>query len=136
MKCPACGSETISEKICPRCGKNLKDDECSVCKIPAKQYEKQPTNFKKFESGLLQDPEIRKEYEDLKPKYEMIQSLIKRRNQLRISQSQLARTVGTRQPAISRLERGEFNNVTLITLIKVAHALDLASRKTLRRGWH
>jgi predicted XRE-type DNA-binding protein len=86
---------------------------------------KEPTNFEEFESELLKDPEIRKDYEDLKPKYEMIQSLIKRRNQLRMSQSQLARTVGTRQPAISRLERGEFNNVTLSTLIKVAHALDL-----------
>jgi predicted transcriptional regulator len=86
---------------------------------------KKPTNFEEFEGVLLQDHEIRKEYEDLKPKYEMIQSLIKRRNQLRMSQSQLARTVGTRQPAISRLERGEFNNVTLSTLIKIAHALDL-----------
>jgi len=86
---------------------------------------KKPTNFEDFEGKLLQDPEIRKEYEDLKPKYEMIQSLIKRRNQLRISQSQLARIVGTKQPAISRLERGEFNNVTLSTLMKVARALDL-----------
>jgi predicted XRE-type DNA-binding protein len=86
---------------------------------------KKTTNFDEFEGELLQDPEICKEYEDLKPIYEMIRSLIKRRNQLRMSQSQLARTVGTRQPAISRLERGEFNNVTLITLIKVAHALDL-----------
>ena len=84
-----------------------------------------PTNFEEFEGELLRDPEIRKEYESLKPKYEIIQSLIKRRNQLRISQSQLAKTVGTKQPAISRLERGEFNNVTLSTLIKVAHALDL-----------
>jgi predicted XRE-type DNA-binding protein len=86
---------------------------------------KKPTNFEDFEGKLLQDPEIRKEFEDLKPKYEMIRSLIKRRNQLRISQSQLAKAVGTRQPAISRLERGEFNNVTLSTLIKVAHALGL-----------
>ena len=81
--------------------------------------------FEAFEDELLQDPEIRQQYEDLKPKYEMIQSLIKRRNQLRMSQSQLAGIVGTRQPAISRLERGDFNNVTLSTLIKVAHALDL-----------
>lgn len=86
---------------------------------------KKLTNFEEFEDDLLQDSEIRKEYGYLKPKYEIIQSLIKRRNQLRISQSQLARTVGTRQPAISRLERGEFNNITLSTLIKVAHALDL-----------
>jgi predicted transcriptional regulator len=86
---------------------------------------KSATNFDKFEGELLQDPEIHQQYEDLEPKYEMIQRLIKRRNQLRMSQSQLARTVGTRQPAISRLERGEFSNVTLSTLIKVAHALDL-----------
>jgi predicted transcriptional regulator len=86
---------------------------------------KKPASFKDFEDELLKDQEIRKEYEDLKPKYEMIRSLIKRRNQLHISQSQLARTVGTKQPAISRLERGEFNNVTLSTLMKVAHALDL-----------
>jgi predicted XRE-type DNA-binding protein len=84
-----------------------------------------PTDFEDFEGKLLQDPEIRKEFEELKPKYELIRSLIKRRNQLRISQSELANTVGTRQPAISRLERGDFNNVTLSTLIKVAHALDL-----------
>ena len=42
-----------------------------------------------------------------------------------MSQSRLARAVGIRQPAISRLERGEFNNITLSTLIKVADALDL-----------
>jgi predicted XRE-type DNA-binding protein len=86
---------------------------------------KKPTDFEEFEEELLQDPEIRKEYEYLKPKYEMIQSLIKRRNQLCISQSQLARIAGTRQSAISRLEQGEFNNVTLSTLIKVAHGLGL-----------
>lgn len=90
------------------------------------------TNFEEFEGELLKDSEFRKEYEDLKPKYEIIQSLIKRRNQLRMSQSQLARTVGTRQPAISRLERGEFNNVTLSTLIKVAHALDLDLKISLK----
>jgi predicted XRE-type DNA-binding protein len=86
---------------------------------------KKATNFEEFEAELLQDPEILKEYEGLKPKYNMIQSLIKRRNQLCMSQSQLARVVGTKQPAISRLERGEYNNITLSTLIKVANALDL-----------
>ncbi len=93
---------------------------------------KKPTNFDELESQLLQDPEIRQEYEDLKPKYEIIQRLIKRRNQLRMSQSQLAMTVGTRQPAISRLECGEFNDVTLSTLIKVANALDLDLDFTLK----
>ena len=86
---------------------------------------KKGTNFEKFEVDLLKDPEIRKEYEDLKPKYDLVQSLMKRRNQLCMSQSQLARVIGTRQPVISRLERGEYNNVTLSTLMKVANALGL-----------
>ena len=93
---------------------------------------KKTANFEEFEAELLKDPEIRKEYEDLKPKYAMIQSLIKRRNQLCMSQSQLARAVGTRQPAISRLERGEYNDITLSTLIKVAHALDLDMNISLK----
>ncbi len=86
---------------------------------------KKATNFEEFESELLEDSEVQKEYERLKPKYDMIRSMIRRRNQLRMSQSQLAKTIGTRQPAISRLERGEFNTITLSTLIKVADALDL-----------
>jgi predicted transcriptional regulator len=93
---------------------------------------KKATNFEEFEAELLQDPEIKKEYEALKPKYDLIQSLIKRRNQLNMSQSQLARNIGTRQPAISRLERGDFNNITLSTLMKVAQALDLDLDITLK----
>jgi len=37
---------------------------------------------------------------------------------------QLAKTIGTKQPAISRLERGDYNT-TLDTLFKVARALGL-----------
>ena len=35
------------------------------------------TSFEEFEAGLLQDSEIQKEYDALKPKYEMIQNIIK-----------------------------------------------------------
>jgi len=85
---------------------------------------KKGTKYEDFEAELLKKPEIRREYEALKPKYEMIKTLIERRNQLRISQMQLAKTIGTKQPAISRLERGDYNT-TLDTLFKVASALDL-----------
>ena len=85
---------------------------------------KKATNFEEFETELLQKPGIRREYEALQPKYDMIRSLIERRNQLRISQTQLARMVGTKQPAISRLEKGDYNT-TLKTFFKVAEALDL-----------
>ena len=85
---------------------------------------KRGTKYEDFEAELLKKPEIRREYEALKPKYKMIKILIERRNQLRISQMQLAKTIGTNQPAISRLERGDYNT-TLDTLFKVASALDL-----------
>lgn len=93
---------------------------------------KKATNYEEFEAKLLEKPEIRKEYEALNPKYEMIRSLIKRRSQLRISQTKLARIIGTKQPAISRLEKGD-NNTTLSTFFKVADALDLDISLKARR---
>jgi predicted transcriptional regulator len=98
---------------------------------------KRATNFEEFEAKLLEKPEIRREYEALKPKYDMIRSLIKRRSQLRISQTELARIIGTKQPAISRLEKGDYNT-TLNTFFKVADALDLEisirARKPVKRN--
>jgi len=85
---------------------------------------KKSANYEQFEAELLNKPEIRKEYDALKPKYDMIHSLIERRNQLRISQTQLAKIVGTQQPAISRLEKGDYDT-KIGTLFKVANALDL-----------
>ncbi len=48
IKCPACGAETVLEKVCPRCGRSLKGDICPVCKVSAKSFEKQPINFKEL----------------------------------------------------------------------------------------
>lgn len=90
------------------------------------------TNYEEFEAELLEKPEIRREYEALKPKYEMIRSLIKRRSQLQISQTELARIIGTKQPAISRLEKGDYNT-TLSTFFKVADALYLEVSLKARR---
>jgi transcriptional regulator with XRE-family HTH domain len=85
---------------------------------------KKATNYEEFEAGLLKRPGIRKEYDALKPRYNIIHSIIERRNQLQISQARLAEIVGTKQPAISRLETGAYNT-TLSTFFKVANALDL-----------
>jgi len=47
-KCPICGSETVFEKSCPRCGKSLKGDECPICKVSAVTYKRQVVNFKEL----------------------------------------------------------------------------------------
>jgi DNA-binding XRE family transcriptional regulator len=82
------------------------------------------TNFKEFKEELLNRPNIRREYEALNPKYDIIQAIIARRNEMSLSQRKLANLVGMQQPAICRLERGD-NNITIETLFKVANVLNL-----------
>jgi DNA-binding XRE family transcriptional regulator len=85
---------------------------------------KKATNYQEFEAELLKRPVVRKEYDALRPKYNIVRAIIERRNQLQISQARLAEIIGTKQPAISRLENGAYNT-TLSTFFKVADALDL-----------
>ncbi len=66
---------------------------------------------------------MRQAYEQLGPEFALIEALIARRIEQRLTQEDLARRIGTRQSAISRLERGEANP-TLGFLKKVAAALD------------
>ena len=82
------------------------------------------TDFKDFKADLLKDDKTRNAYEALNPKYEIIQTIIARRNELSLSQRELARMIGMQQPAICRLERGD-NNITIGTLFRVAQALNL-----------
>jgi len=90
------------------------------------------TNFKDFKTELLKNDEVRKQYDALVPKYEFITMLIKRRNELSISQRELAKLIDMKQPAICRLESGD-SNVTIGTLQKVASALDLKISLTDRK---
>ncbi|TEU16200.1 MAG: helix-turn-helix domain-containing protein [Dehalococcoidia bacterium] len=94
---------------------------------------KKATNYDEFEAELLKKPEIRKEYEALKPKYDMVRILIARRSKLGMSQTELARRIGTRQPAISRLEKGDYNT-TLSTLLRATEALGLDISLKARRA--
>ena len=94
---------------------------------------KKATNYDEFEAELLKKPEIRKEYEALKPKYDMVRILIQRRSKLGMSQTELARRIGARQPAISRLEKGD-SNTTLSTLFRVTEALGLDISLKARRA--
>jgi DNA polymerase II large subunit len=46
LLCDTCGEATIHEKVCPRCGRLLKDTYCGTCKADAVLYQRQPVNFK------------------------------------------------------------------------------------------
>ncbi len=72
----------------------------------------------------MKDPEFRKAWYDLDPEFELLEGLLKAREKEGITQEELARRIGTKQSAISRLERGAFSKATVETLKKIAEALD------------
>ena len=78
--------------------------------------------FSQLKKELLADPEVKKYYDEFKPEYAFIRSIIDKRMKKKMSQAQLATKVGTRQSAISRLESGE-SNPSFKFLQKVARAL-------------
>ncbi|OGG35700.1 transcriptional regulator [Candidatus Gottesmanbacteria bacterium RIFOXYB1_FULL_47_11] len=70
----------------------------------------------------LKDPAFKREYDALEPEYAVIRAVIGKRIEKKMSQKQLARKVGTKQSAISRLESGT-SNPSVKFLQKVATAL-------------
>lgn len=89
------------------------------------------TTFKQFKTKALKNPVVKTEYDALAPEYEVVKTIIKERIKRGWSQTQLAQAVGSRQPVISRLERGE-GNPSLLTLHKIAKALDLSLQVSMK----
>lgn len=80
-------------------------------------------SYKQFKTKLLKDKEIREAYEKLGPEFALVEMIIKKRIEKGLSQKELARKIGTKQSAISRLESGTYNP-SLSFLQKVSEALD------------
>lgn len=82
-------------------------------------YMKTLTQLKK---EAFKDPAVKKMYDDLAPEFELAKAIIKKRLELGISQTELAKRMGTKQPAIARLESGT-HNTSIAFLKKTAKAL-------------
>lgn len=76
----------------------------------------------KVKDEMLKDEEFKLEYEKLKPRYEAIEQIIMARKEQNMTQSELAKRVGTQKSNISRLESGNYNP-SLDFLVKVAESL-------------
>ncbi len=87
--------------------------------------------FKQFKTNVLRNPAVKAEYDAFGPEYEVIKAIISHRIKRGWSQSDLAEAIGSRQPVISRLERGE-GNPSLLTLSRIAKALDLSLKVSMR----
>ena len=78
--------------------------------------------FEEVQNRLMKDEEYKAEYEKLKPRYELIAQIIDARNQLNITQEELAQRVGTQKSNISRFESGSYNP-SLDFITKMARSL-------------
>ena len=76
-------------------------------------------------SEKMKEPEFRKAWNDLDAEFNILEMVIKAREEAGLTQEELARRIGTKQPALSRLERGGFQKAKIETLVKIANALNV-----------
>ena len=80
-------------------------------------------DFKKIKAEWLKDSEINKEYETQREEFQVASEVIKARTKAKMTQAELARKIGTKTPAISRLESPGYGKASFTTLKKIAHVL-------------
>lgn len=78
--------------------------------------------YQSFKSKLLKNQGIKKAYDELGPEFALVEMIIEKRLKRGLTQKQLAQRLGTKQPVISRLERGNYNP-SIKFLQRVADAL-------------
>ena len=66
-------------------------------------------DYKDFKKRLLKDKATKKAYAELGFEFALVEMIIKKRLKQGLTQKELAQKIGTKQPVISRLERGTYN---------------------------
>jgi ribosome-binding protein aMBF1 (putative translation factor) len=80
--------------------------------------------LKEYSEEQMKNPEFKRAWKDLDQEFMLLESMIRMREKAGITQKELAVKIGTKQPALSRLERGGFRKASVETLKKIADALD------------
>lgn len=80
------------------------------------------TSYSDLRKKWMKNAKFKKAYNDLEPEFAIIRALIKMRIEKKMSQKDLAKKLGTKQPAIARFESGVYNP-TLSFLKKLSTAL-------------
>ncbi|MBM3586175.1 MAG: helix-turn-helix transcriptional regulator [Alphaproteobacteria bacterium] len=71
-----------------------------------------PTPVRKLYRELLRNPAFRREYDALEEEFRLAAELIEARSRAGLSQGDVARRMGTSQPAVARLESGRHRPTT------------------------
>ncbi|MEK7633664.1 MAG: helix-turn-helix domain-containing protein [Patescibacteria group bacterium] len=80
------------------------------------------TSWENYEKKLMKRKGFKKLSEKNEPKYQLVRSLIGARLKKNLSQKELAKRIGSKQPVISRLENMQ-SFPTLSLLERIGHAL-------------
>lgn len=67
------------------------------------------SEWKDFLNEQLQDPELKKEWEDIQPEMDVIRAIMEARISQNLTQKELAKRTGINQADISKLENGTRN---------------------------
>ena len=85
------------------------------------------SDLQELTTELMQDAEIKKEYEALQPERDITMSLIQARKEAGLTQEELSKKTGISQADISRLENGT-RNPSLALLNRIAEAVNATLR--------
>ena len=67
------------------------------------------SSYKDYKKHVLQNPDVKSEYDALQPEYDIIQAMIDARLQQNLTQKELSARTGITQADISRIENGTRN---------------------------
>ncbi len=67
------------------------------------------TKYEDVREQLLNNPEVKAEYENLQPEFDIIRAMIKARKEQNLTQKELSERTGITQADISRIENGTRN---------------------------
>ena len=94
--------------------------------------------FDDYLNEQLQDPEFKREWDDIQPEMDVIRAMIKARNEQHLTQKELSNRTGINQADISKLENGT-RNPSLKMLKRLAEGMgmqlkiDFVPMQTLRK---
>ncbi|NJM75753.1 MAG: helix-turn-helix transcriptional regulator [Acaryochloridaceae cyanobacterium RU_4_10] len=83
-------------------------------------------NHEKLKSKALESPDVRQEYERLEEEFSLLQQMLAARQRAGLNQAEVAQKMGTKAPAVTRLESSLSNgkhSPSLVTLRKYAKAV-------------
>jgi len=93
-------------------------------------------NHSELKAIALANPEVKAAYDELTPEFTLLHQMLKARKASGLSQADVAERMGTKPPAITRLESSLGNgkhSPSLATIQKYAHAVGCELQITLVR---